>query len=169
MKTILSINYQTAIASGDQERISISYSNELGELSNSIKNISDLTDDEIQILTAFQKIANDELTTISPKIARVKLVQLKNRVFSIEGEVFKMKTISIDELSEDSPSQKAVAEALYDFVLQATGVPLETLEAPFGTGKVIINGTTMDYATVASQSGNILSNATQLVIDLFNI
>ena len=150
------------------------YLDEIGN--NSVINIKeiDLTDDEIIVIDNLKSLIQSKLDLLPKQIEKVYDVELLENIFFISGENFQPKSFKTDLLSTSvlvtgtDLTQKQVSDNLYSFVLSSIGSPLISISAPFVTGKVTINGIEMDYQIISSQSGNIMSNATQLVVDLFN-
>jgi len=169
MKTLTDILYNKTT-----NTIKINYFDDIGNLQQITKSVSDLTSDELSHLTSLSNDIQTDLNNLIKIKAKVFNVLLLDSIFFIQGESYPPQSHKIADLSTTvlvtgtSLTQKQVSDNLYSFVLSATSNSLISLSAPFGTNTVVINGTTMNYTTISTASGSVLSNATQLVIDLFN-
>lgn len=154
--------------------ISIVYLNDIGAISKLPVTISSLITSETTIVDNFKNMLQGKLDILPQIKAKIYNVLLLDGIFFIQGESYPPQSHKVSNLSTSvlvtgtSLTQKQASDNLYSFVLSATGSPLVSLSAPFGTNTVVINGVTMNYTTISTASGSVLANATQLAIDLFN-
>ena len=153
---------RTIILRPEDGQILVTYSNELGK-DNTI-NIA-MTDIDNSILTPFNSAIATKLSVLPQAIAKVSFVKLLDGVFTIIGEHYDPKTVNSADLVG---AQKQVYDNLCAFVLAAVGQPLSSITAKYGSGRIIINGVDMDFVSVNAGAGTVLSDSTQLSIDLFN-
>lgn len=158
----------------ENRNLIVNYIDEVGKQTTIAIKSSDFTTQEAITSTAFRALIQTRLDALSIIKAKIFNVMLLDGIFFIQGESYPPQSYKVVNLSTEtlvtgtSLTQKQVCDNLYSFVLSATGNPLVSLSAPFSTNTVVINDVTMNYTTISTASGSILTNATQLVIDLFN-
>ncbi len=167
MKTI-----KDTLTSGDDNIVN--YFDEVGNTTALNIKKSSLTVEELAAYNSWEAVKQARINALDKVLDLVANVGLSEGKFVVTGEVISPKVFAVDDLAtigtvyDTGKTQKQIYDDLAAFINIATGSPLVSMNAPFGTGFVIVNMVIYPYAPISISSGSVMTNATKLARYLLN-